>query len=52
MPLSDLCILGAAVCGAILFFAVPWTLVEPRLGLVDLAALVCGCWCMEQGERA
>lgn len=51
MPLSDLCILGAGVCGAVLFFAAPWTLVEPRLGLVDLAALVCGFWCMDRGER-
>lgn len=51
MPLSDLSLLGAAVCGVVLFFAAPWTLVEPRLGLVDLAALVCGCWCMERGER-
>ena len=52
MPLSDLALVGAGVCGLVLFFAVPWTLVEPRLGLVDLAALVCGCWCMERGERA
>lgn len=52
MPLSDLSLLGAAVCGVVLFFALPWTLVEPRLGLVDLAALVCGCWCMGRGERA
>lgn len=52
MPFSDLSLLGAAACGVILCFALPWTLVEPWLGLVDLAALVCGCWCMERGERA
>ena len=52
MPLSDLCILGAAVCGAVLFFAVPWTLVDPRLGLVDLAALAGFGWCLDRGERA